>query len=165
MRELAKNGAGFTVVTMRGYGTNKGKPGEAGFRKDIAVFIDDWMQRKDRVPTDRLIVSGYSLGSANAAILASELTKRGEFPAVLGLANGPSSMVWRGKEYIDEFLRTTEHPKLKGLTIPEKVVKTILEHPFNTEERLAELKPLTHVCIGYSSHDEITNTLHSNQLA
>lgn len=166
LSDLAKQGVGFTVVTMRGYGNNRGKPGEDGFRQDIAVFVDDWLKRKDKVPADRVVVAGYSLGAANAAIMATELTKRGEAPAVLALANGFSSMIRRGKEFIDDYLSTTDNPKLKGLQISEEVVrKRMLAHPFNTLERLTELKPQTHVCIGYSTHDEVTNPDHSRQLA
>lgn len=165
LADLAKAGVGFTVVTLRGYGNNKGKAGEEGFRKDIMAFLDDWMKRPDRVPSDQVIVSGYSLGAANAAILASEMTKRGEPPAVLGLSNGFSSMVRRGKEFIDDFLQTTDDERLKGLVIPEDVVrKRMLDHPFDTKKRLSELKPLTHVCVGYSSKDEVTHPDHSREL-
>lgn len=166
LADLAKAGVGFTVVTLRGYGNNKGKPSEAGFRKDINVFLDDWMKRSDRPPSNEVIASGYSLGAANAAILASEMTKRGEPPAVLALANAFSSMVRRGKEYIDDYLSKAEDERLKGLTISEDDVRNrMLDHTFDTNKRLTELEPATHVCIGYSSKDEVTNADHSRELA
>lgn len=166
LADLAKAGAGFTVVTLRGYGNNKGKPGEDGFRKDINVFLDDWMKRPDRPPSNEVIASGYSLGAANAAILAAEMTKRGQPPAVLALANAFSSMVRRGKEYIDEYLSKVDDERLKGLTISEEVVRNrMLDHPFDTKKRLSELEPATHICIGYSSKDEVTNPDHSREIA
>lgn len=136
MQQIAKTGAGVTVVTMRGYGNNIGKPSEAGFQKDIAAFYADWKQRavesemgtqsaklvsvasvhkngvaplapRNAVPSaKRTIVAGVSLGTCNAAYLANLMGKDGQPPALLALVNPY-------KEFVDAAAHTLENTPFK----------------------------------------------------
>ena len=162
LAEIAKSGAGFTAVTMRGYGNNSGHPGEEGFKKDIEVLVRDWLDNQDRVPSHRLIVAGYSMGTANATMAAAELTKQGEVPALLALANPFSHMA----KLADEFISKNPKAKEMKLYLPEEVLEQnkMLRHEFRSDDRLTELSPDTHVFIATSGKDSMIDPSHSKRL-
>ena len=66
---LTQNGAGLLAVSWRGYGGSSGYPSEAGLRLDAAA-AHDWLAA--RVPAERLVLFGESLGTGLAIWLASE---------------------------------------------------------------------------------------------
>lgn len=81
LRDLAKDDAGVTVVTMRGYGGNKGKPSETNFNHDLEAFLTDRefraRQNPGEVPAAKdTVVCGVSMGTGIGAILTSKMTHR-----------------------------------------------------------------------------------------
>jgi uncharacterized protein len=66
-REL---GLGVLAVDYRGFGESTGQPSEAGFYRDADAAYD-YLNRELQVPPSRIVLYGYSLGSAVAIELAS----------------------------------------------------------------------------------------------
>jgi uncharacterized protein len=60
------------VFDYRGYGHSEGRPTEAGTYLDARAAFD-WLTRVRRVPAERIIVCGRSLGAAIASHLATEV--------------------------------------------------------------------------------------------
>ena len=64
-------GLNILIFDYRGYGKSQGAPGEKGFYKDIeAVYLYAVEERK--IPPERIILYGESLGTAVSVKLASE---------------------------------------------------------------------------------------------
>jgi uncharacterized protein len=68
---MVKNGEGLLAVSYRGYGGSTGSPSEEGLHAD-ALAAYTWLV--ERMPPERIVVHGYSLGTAVAVKLASEHT-------------------------------------------------------------------------------------------
>ncbi|HEX8168592.1 MAG TPA: alpha/beta hydrolase [Beijerinckiaceae bacterium] len=66
---LAEGGRGLLIVSYRGYSGSTGAPSEAGLRTDARTAYD-WL--KERVPPERIVLYGESLGSGVAVRLATE---------------------------------------------------------------------------------------------
>ena len=81
------------VFDYRGYGKSEGKPGEQGTYADARAACD-WLQSHKKVPPDRIIILGKSLGASIAAHLAAERPARG-----LVLESGFTSYVDMGRRY------------------------------------------------------------------
>ena len=65
----AKNRYGVLMVDYRGYGLSEGKPTEAGLYNDVDAGLQ-WLKRKG-LSSSRLIMYGFSLGSAPAVMLTA----------------------------------------------------------------------------------------------
>jgi hypothetical protein len=66
--ELTRTGAGLLAVSWRGYGGSEGEPSEEGFHRDAAAahaFV------VARIPAQRIVAFGESLGTAPAIRLAA----------------------------------------------------------------------------------------------
>lgn len=72
---------GVLMIDHRGYGMSSGSPGEEGLYADVAGGLA-WLQQQG-LTGDRLIMYGYSLGTAPATKLTAE--PRGLLPAKLVL--------------------------------------------------------------------------------
>ena len=66
---LNEMGLSFMVFDYRGYGTSQGKPTEQGTYLD-AQAAWDWLTKVKKVPADKIIVFGRSLGGSVASHLA-----------------------------------------------------------------------------------------------
>lgn len=169
LKELANEGAGFTAVTVRGYGNNLGEPSEKGFEKDIDVFLADRKARQDKdpasvVPAERTVIAGVSLGTGIAAMLASKMTAVEGPPAMLALVNPYK----RFSAAADHSLRSQpfKYKALKGIPfaedirnlafdIPRDVLEQILRTTFRTDQRIEELHPDTSMLVITSGKDTI----------
>ncbi len=69
-------GLGVLAVDYRGFGESGGKPSEAGIYRD-ATAAYDYLTGTLRVSPSRIVIYGYSLGSAVAIDLASRLPAAG----------------------------------------------------------------------------------------
>ena len=78
---IAKTGAGFTGVSLRGYGKSGGNPSERGFKHDIKAVVNDLSKSKKL--TKKIVVTGESLGTWSATQAAVQMTKLGKPPAAL----------------------------------------------------------------------------------
>jgi uncharacterized protein len=87
---LTEDGSGLLAVSWRGYGGSEGAPSEAGLRLDGAAAYD-WLAA--RVPADRIILFGESLGTGVAIWLASERPAR-----LLALDSPYASIVALGEQ-------------------------------------------------------------------
>jgi len=66
---LTEDGRGLLIVSYRGYSGSTGRPSEAGLRTDARTAYD-WL--RERVPPERIVLYGESLGSGVAVRLATE---------------------------------------------------------------------------------------------
>jgi uncharacterized protein len=65
-------GLNCLVFDYRGYGNSDGSPTEAGTYLDARAAFD-WLTQTKRVPADRIVICGRSLGGSIAAYLATEV--------------------------------------------------------------------------------------------
>jgi hypothetical protein len=72
-QRVAAAGFGALTIAYRGYAGSTGVPTEAGLHLDAAA-AHTWLSR--RVPPDRIVVHGFSLGSSVATRLARDLPVR-----------------------------------------------------------------------------------------
>lgn len=66
----SKNRFGVMMIDYRGYGMSDGKPTEAGLYADVDAALN-WLKTKG-LSNDRLVMYGFSLGSAPATKLSAE---------------------------------------------------------------------------------------------
>ncbi len=71
-----KLGLSCFVFDYRGYGRSEGKPSEEGTYLDARAAYR-WLARSKKVPRDKIIIFGRSLGGSIAAYLASRVKARG----------------------------------------------------------------------------------------
>lgn len=88
------NGLGCDALLFdyRGYAENAGSPTETDLLRD-ARTVWDYATNVLKVPPERIVISGESLGGGVATALASELCREGHSPAALVLRATFSSMV------------------------------------------------------------------------
>jgi fermentation-respiration switch protein FrsA (DUF1100 family) len=72
-RRTAAEGVGFLAIDYRGFGGSTGRPTEKGLHQDAAAAYG-WLAK--RVPTENIVIHGFSLGSGVAVRLASERPAR-----------------------------------------------------------------------------------------
>lgn len=91
-------GAHVLIVDYRGYAENPGSPSEEGLAKDARAV---WKYAREtlRVPAERLVVCGESLGGGVATRLAVDLCTAGTPPAGLFLQATFSSLVAAGSHH------------------------------------------------------------------
>ena len=68
---LQKLSSNVLAVDYRGYGRSEGRPSEEGVYRDAEAAYD-YLTRERRVPPERLVVLGQSLGTAVAVDLATK---------------------------------------------------------------------------------------------
>lgn len=158
LHDIAETGAGFTAVSLRGYGKSGGKPSEAGFAQDIEAVIDH-VTRFKNIPHNRILVAGESMGATVAAMTAEMMTKQGKPPAMLGLMNPFESMARQAQEHT---------AKKFSVNFSAEQLDKILRHPLNTKQHLRALAPVTRVFIGTSGADRTidpANSVHLREAA
>jgi fermentation-respiration switch protein FrsA (DUF1100 family) len=70
LRELYRLGLSVFLFDYRGYGLSQGRPSEEGLYQD-ARGAYEYVTRKRRIPPDRLVIFGRSLGAAVAGEVAA----------------------------------------------------------------------------------------------
>ena len=75
-RQLHDLGLGVLAPDYRGYGESEGKPSEAGLYAD-ARSAYDFLRDSLRIPPNRIVIYGHSLGSAVATQLATSVVAAG----------------------------------------------------------------------------------------
>jgi abhydrolase domain-containing protein 17 len=70
LRQLHEVGFSVLGYDYRGYGTSEGRPSESAVYKDIDAAFE-YLTTQRKIPPDRIILDGWSLGGAVAADLAS----------------------------------------------------------------------------------------------
>ncbi|MCE8033208.1 MAG: alpha/beta hydrolase [Halomonas sp.] len=80
IRQFHRLGLSVLILDYRGYGRSEGRPSEAGTAQDARAGWRWLIEQK--VPADRIVLFGRSLGAAVAAELAAALPSR-EQPAAL----------------------------------------------------------------------------------
>ncbi len=90
--ELRKLGVSIMAPEYRGFGGLEGVPTEAALAVDARAAYD-YLRTVRKVPASRLVIYGWSLGSAVAVTLASEVEAAG-----LILEGAPASLVNIGKQ-------------------------------------------------------------------
>lgn len=67
----------------RGFGKSRGVPSEAGLRNDAEAVVD-WALNVARIPSDRIVLLGHSLGTAVATAVALQYAEMGvEFAGII----------------------------------------------------------------------------------
>lgn len=192
LQEIARTGAGFTVVTMRGYGGNKVTPSQRGFEKDIEAFYRDWKARAEAPNSElpaakRVVIAGVSLGTYNAAYLAREMTRDGQPPALLTLVTpyekfiAAADNVLRNKPFehhplfhhsvVKTLQQKSEWVKEKvtglrhaSIAVPRDHLNGMLKYPFDTGSIVAELDPRTQLLVVTAGKDTVTLPENSDAL-
>jgi fermentation-respiration switch protein FrsA (DUF1100 family) len=88
---LTRVGADVFLFDYRGYGDNPGTPGEAAFAAD-ARTVWNYATSDRRVPHDRILLYGESIGGAVATRLASEISIANSPPAGLFIRSTSSNL-------------------------------------------------------------------------
>jgi uncharacterized protein len=83
-RGLSARGHGVLLVDYRGYGGNPGNPSESGLVRDAAAAWA-YLEAREDVVADRIVLLGESIGAGVAAGLAAELAP----------TSGPAAVVLR----------------------------------------------------------------------
>lgn len=91
-RLFADCGADTVIFDYRGYAENPGKPSEEGLTLDARAAWD-FVTQTLKVPRERIVLFGGSLGGGVAVRLAADLCREGTPPAGLMLRSTFSSMV------------------------------------------------------------------------
>jgi fermentation-respiration switch protein FrsA (DUF1100 family) len=91
LSELFRLGLSVLIVDYRGYGRSTGSPSEAGLYQD-ALRAYDYLNQRRRIPPDRIIMFGRSLGGPVAAEVAlrrsaAGLILEGSFPSIQAMAD------------------------------------------------------------------------------
>lgn len=77
-RPYLEEGYGFLVAGYRGFSGNAGAPSEGGLYRDAAAWMQ-WLIREKKIPEEKIILYGQSLGTG----VATEIALR--FPAVAAI--------------------------------------------------------------------------------
>ncbi|MBE6384712.1 MAG: alpha/beta hydrolase [Lentisphaerae bacterium] len=70
---FALKGYGFCAFDYEGYGRSSGKPSEAGVRRDV-LRVWRYLTEEKKIPPERIVIHGFSLGTGAAVFLASQIT-------------------------------------------------------------------------------------------
>jgi len=89
--ELYRRGVSVLLFDYRGYGRSTGSPSEAGLYQD-ALASYDYLVRQRRIPADRIVVFGRSLGGVVAGEVALHRPSAGvilesTFPSIQSMAD------------------------------------------------------------------------------
>ncbi|MCZ8184495.1 MAG: alpha/beta fold hydrolase [Beijerinckiaceae bacterium] len=125
---MTSTGDGLLAMSYRGYGGSEGQPTEANLHADAALILTELGKR---VPADRIVLFGESLGSGVALNLARQRPVRGvilDSPYLSVLARGQAAYPWLPVSWllVDQFR--------SDLWIREVRVPILILH--GTEDRL-----------------------------
>ena len=148
LREISTHNAGFIAMHMRGYGSHKGTPSEAGFSHDLTALCDYIEQHK--LHHHPLIILGESLGAANALTLTSLLHQRHIFPKITGCIAAFTSITDKAIERYP----TLDHSKMAAK----------LRHHFNNMQTITTLAPGRPLVFFVPENDNTTPPHHSQSL-
>lgn len=111
-------GYGVLLAEYRGYGANPGKPSEKGFYADAAAYMD-WLLKVEKVPENKIVVYGESLGTGIATWVAQN------YPGIAGvILDSP-------------FTSMTDLARSRYFFVP---VDVLLRDRFSSVSRIAEVK-------------------------
>jgi uncharacterized protein len=116
-RELRKLGLNVMAPEYRGFGGLEGIPTEAALRADAHAAYD-YLRTVRKVPASRLVIYGWSLGSAVAVTLASEVDAAG-----LILEGAPASLIDIGQQQYPFF-----------------PIRLLMRNPFESIERIDRVR-------------------------
>ncbi|TAL10986.1 MAG: alpha/beta hydrolase [Nitrospirae bacterium] len=142
---LYRAGLSAFLFDYRGYGRSRGTPSEDGLYQDALAAYECLVQTK-RVPPERIVLFGRSLGGAVAGALASQRAAAGlilesTFPSVEALARFhygglPAHWLVSAEFNLTERLRTVHMPVLvihgdRDRTVPIQMGRMVFEgaHP------------------------------------
>ncbi|MCZ8185301.1 MAG: alpha/beta fold hydrolase [Beijerinckiaceae bacterium] len=125
---MTSSGDGLLAMSYRGYGGSEGQPTESNLHADAALILTELAKR---VPADRIVLFGESLGSGVALNLARQRPVRGvilDSPYLSVLARGQAAYPWLPVSWllVDQFR--------SDLWIREVRVPILILH--GTEDRL-----------------------------
>lgn len=117
-----KNRFGLLMIDYRGYGMSDGKPTEAGLYADVDAALN-WLKTKG-LSNDRLVMYGFSLGSAPATKLSAEnwslkpskLMLEAPFASAETMVQDGSGLVMPGDFFTT--LEVNNGEKIKSVTQP-----------------------------------------------
>ena len=91
---LNKLGLSCLIFDYRGYGNSEGEPSEEGTYRDAKAGYE-WLRREKKLPGQKIIIFGRSLGGSIAAYLAKDVEVKG-----LIIENGFTSYVDIGQKFV-----------------------------------------------------------------
>jgi uncharacterized protein len=136
---LSARGHAVLLVDYRGYGGNPGSPSEAGLLRDAAAAWA-YLEARDDVAAERIVLLGESIGAGVATGLAAELAPTGDpaavvlrspFPSLGEVARGhypflPVRMLLRDRFPVSEQLTDIDVPILVVAGDADTIVPTAL---------------------------------------
>jgi fermentation-respiration switch protein FrsA (DUF1100 family) len=171
MQPLGTLGADVLIFDYRGFGDNRGKPSQARFAKD-ALTIWKYATEELKVPPQRIVLYGESLGGGVAVQLAGNLGKKGVEPGGLVIQASFDSLVAAGKYHfpylpvslvlIDRFrsdksIAEVRCPILQlhgelDQVVPIKLGRRLFEH---APEKSASGVPKQFVALPRTNHNDV----------
>jgi hypothetical protein len=113
-RLMSADGSGILAMSYRGYGGSEGSPSEAALHADARAIYDDLARR---VPSDRIVLFGESLGTGVAVELARQVKAKAvilDSPYFSVLRRAEASYPWLPVEWllVDEFRSDLRMPEV-----------------------------------------------------
>lgn len=144
IKSLSKYGSVF-IYDYRGFGLSEGVPSEEGLYTDVTTAWN-FLTTKKRIPSNRIIVFGHSLGtSVSSKLVAKIVTQNKNYPRGLILEAPFTTM----KNVADQI-----SPSLSFLLL----------YGFNNINNLEQIKNKVPVCVFHSKMDEVIPYDHSISL-
>ena len=117
MRQFQKNGFAVLTYDYRGYGTSEGTPSEEKVYRDADVAYD-YLTGKLKIPPEKIVLYGRSLGGAAAIDLAS----RKKIGALIVESSFVSAFRVLTKTRLAPFDKFTSLKKIKNVNCPVLII-------------------------------------------
>lgn len=162
LQAMADSGAGVVAVHTRGFGlsASPAQPVSESALKQDADAIAAYLQAQN-IDARQTIVTGESLGGAQAAILDETMRRNGHPPAMLGLIGTFADM---SRSVYDTLLNTRLGPLRPLKWATEQNIRQRLGDPLRTSDRLRETTEQTKLYIAHAPDDEVVLHSHAKRL-
>lgn len=129
------------AIDYRGFGYSTGSPTEDGVITDGVAAVD-WAMQVAKIPSDRIVILGQSLGTGITAGVVERFAKRGiDFAGVIlvaGFTNMPSLL----QDYSIAGLFSPLSPLKRFPSLQKYLIKSVVDR-FQSAERLATIVRLS----------------------
>ena len=169
MTKLAEIPANILIVDYRGYGKSEGRPSEAGIYLD-AEAAWDWLTGEKKMPAEKIVIYGNSLGGGAASELA---LRKPEARALILMSTFTSVGDMAAKMFpilpVKGLVRTrfANVEKVSEIKVPKLIIHGALDDlvPFSMGVMLHEMasEPKTWLELKKAGHNDITS-LYGNRI-
>ena len=146
LKQISKQGHGFTAISHRGFGLGSGEPSEENFAEDIK-FLADFLQQEKNL---KLVLVGESLGASSALKLNEELLNKNIIAESVILIAPFVSIMKKIEDLHPEILRFD--------------VESRLRHKFDNKKIISQTQYKKNLILAHPTEDETTPIYHSEEL-